>query len=146
MKGSKLLGYVLFGLLTFNLTGCLSFSVGVEKNPPEIKSTGIVSTHLALDDIRPFNGKLIEGGVLSGGQRWGNLVSLDIWPVGGLGLGLLGVRMKLLFLEAGVGFFGYDAQPRDFPIRGRKTEAPEAKKPEKKSHPKSDNGAETNDN
>jgi len=100
--------------LTAGLTGCTSFTVNADKNPPQVKSKGLVNAYFACNGIRPFDRRIIEAGVFSDSDRWGNVASLDVWPIAGIGISLIGARVKLLPFELGLGILGYDPEPESY--------------------------------
>jgi len=113
-------GIILAGLCV-GMTGCASFSVGSDKNPPQVKSEGLLSSYMAINGFRPYDGKILEAGLLSKNDRWGNVASLDIWPIGGIGVSLIGAKVKLLPFEIGLGVLGYEPKPEVY--RKKKCEA-----------------------
>ena len=91
------------------LNGCVSVNVGKdEETTKESKPAGLFEAFCDLDGIHSYNGTFIEAGILSTRDRWGNIVSLEVWPIAGLGVSFIGLKAQLLPLQAGVGFFGYD--------------------------------------
>ena len=98
------------GVLCVSITGCISVTVSSESSV-EAECDGLLNGYATCNGIRPYDGTLIEAGCLSFNDRWGDVVSLDIWPIGGVGVGLIGAQVKLLPFEAGIGLLGYDPQP-----------------------------------
>lgn len=96
------------------LSGCASFTVGTDKNPPRIKSEGVANGYLCYNGFRKYDGKIIEASVLSDNDRWGDIFSLEIWPVGGMGISLVGTRVKILPFELGLGVLGYEPKPENY--------------------------------
>lgn len=114
------------GVLLCNVTGCSTrLSVSGEKKPLQVSSSGVVDAYAACNGFRPYDGTILEAGVLDGDSRWGNLASLDVWPVGGLGISTIGARVKILPFELGFGILGYEPEPETY-CRKRKPEEPEA--------------------
>jgi hypothetical protein len=95
-----------------SLTGC-GVTVGTEKSPVGIKSDGVINGYATCNGFRSYDRDLIEIGVL-GDDRWGNFASVDVWPIGGVGLSFFGARVKLLPFELGIGVFGYDPKPESY--------------------------------
>lgn len=101
--------------------GCsTSFSVSGDKSPVRVKSSGIVHSYAACNGIRPYDGTIVDAGIFDD-NRWGEIASLDVWPIGGVGVSFIGARIKLLPFELGAGIFGYDPEPEVYP----KKEVPE---------------------
>lgn len=98
------------GVLCIGSTGCTNVSVSSESSV-HAECDGLLKGYATCNGIRPFDGKILEAGCLSSNDRWGDVVSLDIWPIGGVGVGLIGAQVKILPFEAGIGLLGYDPQP-----------------------------------
>ncbi|MBN1518415.1 hypothetical protein JXA32_17770 [Candidatus Sumerlaeota bacterium] len=71
-------------------------------------------SYMAGNGIRPYDGMILEAGVISDDDRWGDIVSLDIWPIGGVGVSFIGAKVKLLPFEIGFGVLGYDPEPETY--------------------------------
>ena len=120
-----MIGAVMAGMCV-SLTGCLSVQIG-SKDSTKVKSDGLVDGYMACNGIRPFDGTIIDADLLSSGsERWGELLSLDVWPIGGFGISFIGARVKLLPFEAGFGMFGYSPRPEVYEkkVAPGKTETP----------------------
>ncbi|MBN2703829.1 MAG: hypothetical protein JXR23_06420 [Pontiellaceae bacterium] len=102
------------GMLCCMATGCsTSFSISGDKSPVRVKSSGLVHSYAACNGIRPYDGTLLDAGIFDD-NRWGEIVSLDIWPIGGMGMSFIGARIKLLPFELGAGILGYDPEPEEY--------------------------------
>lgn len=88
-------------------TGCLSVKVGAEADHAVISASGLVSGYLSFNALPPYQGEVIDLGILAGTGRAWELAHLDVWPVGGIGLGLVGFRARLLMVEAALGTLIY---------------------------------------
>ena len=91
-------------------------SVMADEEPPLFQSDGLVNGYFAFNGIRPYNGTIFEAGALGASNRWGDIASVDGWPLGGFGVSLIGCRIKLLPLESGFGMLGYHPQPEEYPM------------------------------
>ena len=120
-----LIGTVLAGIC-ISMTGCMSVSVGMGREA-KVRSGGLVDGYVACNGIRPYDGEILEADLLGeGNERWGELASLDIWPIGGVGVSFIGARLKVLPFEAGFGIFGYSPSPERYPKKEKKEcESPE---------------------
>jgi hypothetical protein len=99
-------------LLALPLAGCLSIKAGNGPGAALVRLDGPVQAHVAGGP--PARGSsYVNVGVLRGTQRDGELVSVDVWPLFGLGVGVVGARASILGLEIGVGSLFYDPQPPD---------------------------------
>ena len=93
------------------LSGCLTLKVGAKSEPPQIKARGLVNAHFTATGFEPYGGHVLKAGLFGDSNRAGEIVSLDVWPIAGVGVGLVGARVRLLPLEMGVGVLGYDPKP-----------------------------------
>ena len=94
---------------------------------PEIEASAgsLASAFVDLKGMRKYDGKLVDADLFNGQGRWGNIISLDVWPLAGVGIGWLGVSAHILPVEAGVGVFGYNPQKEvPAPAPAKKPEAP----------------------
>ncbi len=94
------------------LAGCVSLEVGTEKSPSRLEMKGLASGYGSLDGLRPYDGKILRFGLLSESERDGEIASIDVWPLAGVGVGVLGARVRLLLLDLGVGTLWYQPEPR----------------------------------
>jgi hypothetical protein len=117
MKG----GYVWIVILACLLyMGCGGLKVMSGEDSPQFESKGLVNGYFACNGIRPYNGTIVEAGALGASNRWGDIASVDGWPIGGFGVSFIGCRIKLLACEAGLGMLGYHPEPEDYPIKKEK--------------------------
>jgi hypothetical protein len=97
-------------LLALPLAGCLSIKAGNGPGAALVRMDGPIQAHVAAGP--PARGSsYVNVGVLRGTQRDGELVSVDVWPLFGVGVGIVGARASILGLEVGVGSLFYDPQP-----------------------------------
>jgi len=89
------------GALLAGLAGCASF--GTETDPARIVGEGPISGYFTPDALQGGPDPFVSGGILQGGAKDGELLSFDVWPFGGFGVGLGGVRARALNFEAAVG-------------------------------------------
>ena len=118
------------GVCSLLCVGCVNIRVGSSKGTTQLRSRGLVSGHASLTPISEFDGSFLKAGVLPGKGRRGEWASIDVWPLGGIGVGFVGARVRILPLEAGVGVLHYDPKPvpEAFPIcpKGKEGEEAEA--------------------
>jgi hypothetical protein len=98
----------LLGLLV--TVGCVSLEVGTESTRPPTIST-LASAYVGLEGITPYDGTILRIGLWHMDARPGEIFSLDIWPLVGFGVGLVGVRAHVLPVDAGVGVIWYQPVP-----------------------------------
>ncbi|MBN2684227.1 MAG: hypothetical protein JXR40_03010 [Pontiellaceae bacterium] len=102
------------GIMCCMAMGCsTSFSISGDKSPVRVKSSGLVHSYAACNGIRPYDGTVLDAGIF-GDNRWGEIASLDVWPIGGVWVSFIGARIKLLPFELGAGVFGYDPEPEEY--------------------------------
>jgi hypothetical protein len=103
-------------LASLLLSGCLSISVGTKEDSSSLEMKGLANGYASLNGIRPYDGTFLELGVLKRSRRSHEfeVAYVDLWPFLGVGVGLAGARMQLLFLDIGVGVLAYDPQPPDW--------------------------------
>jgi hypothetical protein len=99
-------------LLALPLAGCLSIKAGNGPGAAVVRMDGPVQAHVSAGPPARSS-SAVNVGVLRGTQRDGELVSVDVWPLFGVGVGILGARASILGLEVGVGTLFYDPQPPD---------------------------------
>jgi hypothetical protein len=121
MKG-KCPFLVILACLSF--ISCASLKAMSGEDPPHFKSEGIVNGYIAFNGIRPFDGTIIEAGLLGTSNRWGDIASVDGWPAGGFGVSFIGCRIKILAWEAGIGMLGYNPRPEVYPMKEEKEPPP----------------------
>ncbi len=101
---------LLVGVLATPLLGCVSIKAGNGPGASLVRMDGPVNAHIAAGPpVRA--GSLVNVGVLRNTARPGEVVSVDVWPLFGVGVGVLGARASVLGLEVGVGSLFYDPQP-----------------------------------
>lgn len=118
-------------LLALPLAGCLSIKAGNGPGAAVVRMDGPVQAHVSAGPPARSS-SVVNVGVLRGTQRDGELASVDVWPLFGVGVGVLGARASILGLEVGVGTLFYDPQPPDADADDSETpeETDEAGEPE----------------
>jgi hypothetical protein len=117
-------------------TGCAEVRIGTESGSPKLKVEGLGSAYAGATAIHKYDGTIFRANLLRGGSCEGEIASVSIWPLCQLGVGVVGARMKLLWLDAGAGVLLY--QPK----------APETVKSsveEKKKHEKHESEVDDED-
>lgn len=98
-------------ILAAGLTSCVSVTVGAKAEPSRVQWEGFGTAYAAANGIRPYDATFFKAQLLSGSGQDGELASMEIWPLGGIGVGLLGARLHLLPVEIGAGILGYHPKP-----------------------------------
>lgn len=108
--------FLLLGLIS---TGCLSLNLGTDTSMPDYDFEGLGSAYASLTEIPPFDGTILEAHLIDDEQTdQDELVSLEIWPLGRIDVGLFGARLKLLPIELGAGTLFYAPLPMYDPLFG----------------------------
>lgn len=93
-------------------SGCVSFRIGSDAEPPEFQWRGWGNAFGTIGSLPDYDGAIVSAHLFRGGKYTGEIAALDIWPLLGLDVGVLGVRGRLFNLEGGVGTLFYEPQPR----------------------------------
>jgi hypothetical protein len=89
--------------------GCISVRAGTEDSS-FFKIRGLAHAYGSFQGIHPYDGTFFRLGFLKD-TRKGELLSVEIWPLVGAGIGVVGARIQLLPLEVGAGVLFYDPAP-----------------------------------
>lgn len=93
------------------LGGCVSFRIGSDAEPPEFQWQGWGNAFATAGSLPEYDGAIVAAHLFRGGKHTGEIAAIDIWPVLGLDLGVLGLRGRLFNLEAGAGTLFYEPRP-----------------------------------
>ncbi len=88
-------------------TGCISFRIGSDAEPPEFQMKGWGNAFATIGEIPDYEGSIVSAHLFRGGKHTGEIAAIDIWPVLGLNVGVLGLSGRLFNLEAGAGTLFY---------------------------------------
>ena len=97
----------LIAVVALSQYGCVSVKAGTDEGGSGLHISGLVDGYISLDGFRPYDGTILEFGLLNSARR-GEVVSFDLWPLFGFGVGIVGVRTRVLLLDVGVGALFYD--------------------------------------
>lgn len=89
--------------------GCAADIGTDEYRAPGIST--IASAYVGLEGIKPYDGNIIHIGLWDMDERPGEIASFDLWPLFGVGIGIVGVRAHVLPVDAGVGAIWYQPVP-----------------------------------
>jgi len=93
------------------LGGCISLKIGTETRPSCLKMEGLADGYVSLSALHGYNGTILDFGLLNESLRRGEILSLDVWPLAGVGVGVVGARVRVLPMEAGLGVLWYNPKP-----------------------------------
>ncbi len=99
-------------LVAVVLGGCVSFRIGSDAEPPEFRWQGWGNAFGTIGSLPEYDGAILSAHLFRGGKHTGEIAAIDIWPVLGLDVGVLGLRGRLFNLEAGAGTLFYEPRPR----------------------------------
>jgi len=94
------------------MTGCISIQVGTERNSSGLQIKGLANGYVTLGGIDSYSGKILKFGLFSGSEGSGEVASLDLWPMFGVGVGVVGARVQVLPLQVGLGTLFYEPKPK----------------------------------
>ncbi len=92
------------------LAGACAVSQDVDARGTTVYADGVVDGFIGFDGLTPWSGKIFHFGAL-GSADDGEIVSMDVWPLVGVGVGVAGARARVLPLEVGPGVLFYDPTP-----------------------------------
>lgn len=97
-------------LVLLSTPGCISIRVGTDPDSDAIRMDGIGSAYATASALSEFDGTIFEAGIF-GAARRGEIATLDLWPLFGVGVGLAGVRIRILPFEFAIGTLFYHPKP-----------------------------------
>ena len=97
--------------LVILLTGCVSLTVGAKKSPLRLEADGLGTAYASVKGIHPYNGDILKFGLLDEADGSDDIVSLKLWPLFDVGVGMVGARLQVLPLAVGAGTLFYDPSP-----------------------------------
>lgn len=124
MKSLRLLSLC---LLPTMLASCLSVQLGTEDRPSRLQMDGLASGYATIEAFPKYDGNILKAGLFQESARDGEWASIDIWPLGGIGVGFIGARVRVLFFEVGLGVLAYT--PTRPPRQAEKVEVQHFDKP-----------------
>ena len=87
--------------------GCISMRVG--GGDEFFRMKGLANAYATLTEVK--EGPLLDFGLFTN-TRGGEIVSLELGPLAGVGIALLGARARVLPFEVGAGVLFYDPRPQ----------------------------------
>lgn len=98
-------------LLAPLLTAGCHIVMGTADGPKRLELTGAGTIYATHQAWRRWNGNVVEFGAFGGTERKGEFLSLDVWPLFGVGVGAIGARVRVLPIEIGFGTLFYEPLP-----------------------------------
>ncbi len=93
------------------LNGCVSITVGTDGEPPEFTMKDWGNAFATAGSVPKFDGHILAAHLFRGGKYTGEIAAIDIWPIVGLNVGVLGLKARLFNLEAGAATLFYHPGP-----------------------------------
>lgn len=92
-------------------SGCIALQIGTDAEPPEFEMKSWGNAFGTIGDLPEYDGAILSAHLFRGGKRTGEIAAIDIWPVIGVDVGVLGLKARLFNLEAGAGTLFYQPRP-----------------------------------
>ncbi len=105
MRTAKLMA---LAIVAAALPACSTFNLNLHDTPPEFPDAAVLDWQFTTDALGEYDGNILDASFLGTGERKGELVMVDLWPFVGVGVGLVGARIRILPLEIGLGI-GFSA-------------------------------------
>ena len=101
---------VLLALGLLAMSGCVT-RVGSEGGVSTEGISGLASGYVTLDALPRYNATIFRFAILDMSYEPGELASVDVWPLAGVGVGLIGAWVRVVTIEAGAGLLWYQPSP-----------------------------------
>lgn len=108
--------------------GCIRFKAGVypESYKPDFR--GWINGYATHKEMRGYDGTILKLSTFDDTERPGELLSVDLWPLAGIGIGPLGARVRILPFGFGFGTIAYDPTPQPQTAPKKKEQVKKTKK------------------
>lgn len=90
-------------------TGCVSVHIGPDDEFFRVR--GLAHAHGSVGGLDNYDGSILDIGLLTNTRGHGELLSVEVGPFVGFGVGVVGARVRVLPLELGLGVGFYDPRP-----------------------------------
>ncbi|MCX8044820.1 MAG: hypothetical protein N3B18_11945 [Desulfobacterota bacterium] len=107
-------------ILVACLSGCIRFTAGVHSESYTPRFRGWVKGYATHKAMTEYDGTILTIATFDDSQHPGELLSVDLWPLAGIGIGPLGARIRLLPFGLGFGTIAYDPNPQPLPVQKKK--------------------------
>lgn len=111
MRSKNLVTFLVMACLIVGLTGCMSFQIGTRTRPVREANPDVVQGVLTANFIPPYEGDIIKIGWLEYAKNPNELISVDVYPIFGFAIGAVGVRLRVIPIDFGIGILGYEPYP-----------------------------------
>ncbi len=98
-------------LLGLSLNGCVSITLGTDGDAPEFAMKDWGNAFATAGHLPQFDGHILAAHLFRGGKHTGEIAAIDVGPVVGLNVGVLGFKARVFKLEAGLATLFYHPTP-----------------------------------
>lgn len=109
--------------LVLAMASCLHVSVGPEEEFFNVDS--VVDVYGNVDGLDGWDGNFLDLGLFTDDKGYNDIFHIELGPLFGFGVGLVGTRVRVLPLQFGVGSLFYSARPRQQTVVETTTEEAE---------------------
>lgn len=88
-------------------SGCMAGRMGPGLRQHGFGYEGYFGGYFSYTDLRGYDAEIVRVDILNNEQQPGELLNLDLWPIGGIGLGPIGIRGHLGPIGGGLGGLYY---------------------------------------
>jgi hypothetical protein len=99
------------GLLLVLVAGGCALEVRAENGAAVVEAGGLARAYVSVESLRPYSGTIFRLGIFDMAEHPAEIANIDVWPIGGAGIGLVGARVRVLMLGAGAGVLWYQPKP-----------------------------------
>jgi len=103
---------ILCTLIALCASGCIRLTAGVYPESYKPQFRGWMNGYATHTEMRGYDGTILTFATFSDAERPGELLSLDLWPLAGIGIGPIGARVRVLPFGIGFGAIAYDPHPQ----------------------------------
>jgi len=94
------------------LAGCVRLTAAIHPEAYKPQFRGWVTGYATHTEMRGYDGTILKFSTFNDAERPGELLSLDLWSLAGVGIGPIGARVRILPFGIGFGTIAYDPQPQ----------------------------------
>lgn len=107
MKFLSICKATFLAMTAFALSSCATARWGPGHYQKTFHKEGKLGGYLSYTDLRRYDGDLVQFDVWNDSIQNGEIINMDLWPIGGIGLGGFGMRGHLGPIGGGIGTLWY---------------------------------------
>ena len=123
---------LLLAAVIFLTSGCIHLKAGFYPESYKGGFQGWVKGYASYREMPKWDGTFLKIAIFDDSNRPGELLTLDIPFLAGMGIGPLGARIRILPFALGVGTIAYDPKPNHEKVEKKEPKKEEPRKEEKK--------------